>query len=684
MEKAGARIRTSAHCSGLPYALLHSDHPALRESLLALQNLSLRAGLVPALWYRQPVYMKGKPHKAKMEFEGYRQLGLSTLEAHVQEELWLGRCAETLSAGLGNLQDGMGECLTAALLDQETRATLAAQGRPCGDFHSDEREAFDSQSRPEALLALHDRGSIHGRYWLLAAEMMAQTKLWVTADGIASSAFHPGTGMPQGRVLSPIGFCLAQAEKVESIDASPGIGVGLDPPTVALEAYRRFKDGSDADEVDNLEVQAWQSLLAVQPEAWERAMQNASSDAVRLRLLDVASSVRVGARAFVDDSRAKVASRAQCRTTLAAYCRAEQTYQGRLRYGPGKTAIQAEGILDSRQVGQAVFQDSYECLGVWRGTGRAGEKHLRELARVCESTGIQHVSALLRAELGFCMARDCVELATLPAILYGAELCAHLPDFEKTVNRAQEQLARKLLGISGPAPRAVILHEVGWSSRWSTTYRARAAMLWTRINTDSRYSDAARVCAVAADHPGTWSCWVVNWLRDRGIEALGEAAPSLRGAAHAARKRQWSTYNTRLVQPAAAAEDEAWRAQEPQRGYLQAHGTTRWRACDLAEAGAPDRSLRAWAALRVTGGFERTLRGARIPCRLCGAEEETASHLIQRCQRAGRHAAAWAGRLGVELPDASRREEWWLGGCPAADRLAVAELSRHLSDLLCS
>ena len=39
-------------------------------------------------------------------------------------------------------------------------------------------------------------------------------------------------GMPQGRVLSPIGFCLAQAEKVESIDASPGIGVGLDARAV--------------------------------------------------------------------------------------------------------------------------------------------------------------------------------------------------------------------------------------------------------------------------------------------------------------------------------------------------------------------------------------------------------------------------------------------------------------------
>ena len=111
--------------------------------------------------------------------------------------------------GLGHLQDGMGECLVAALLDQETRATLVSQGRPCGDFHSDEREAFDRQSRPEALPALYTRGGVDGRYWLLAEEMMKQTNLWVAADGHASCVFHPSTGMPQGRKLSPTCFCFA-------------------------------------------------------------------------------------------------------------------------------------------------------------------------------------------------------------------------------------------------------------------------------------------------------------------------------------------------------------------------------------------------------------------------------------------------------------------------------------------
>ena len=128
-----------------------------------------------------------------------------------------------------------------------------------------------------------------------------------------------------------------------------------------------------------------------------------------------------------------------------------------------------------------------------------------------------------------------------------------------------------------------------------------------------------------------------------------------------------------------------WRMQEPQRGHLAAHVTTRWRACDLAEAGVPDKHVRAWAALRITGGFDRTLRGARPPCRLCGAEDETASHLIQRCQRARREAATWAGRLGVQLPaDAQQREIWWLGGCTAAERAGVAMLSHHLYEAVCA
>ena len=101
-----------------------------------------------------------------MHDDGCRQLDPSTLEARGQEEPLYGRCSETLVVGLGRLQTGMGECLIAALVDQETRATLASQGRPCGDFHSDEREAFDSQRRPEVFPGLYNRGGVGGRHWL--------------------------------------------------------------------------------------------------------------------------------------------------------------------------------------------------------------------------------------------------------------------------------------------------------------------------------------------------------------------------------------------------------------------------------------------------------------------------------------------------------------------------------------
>ena len=125
----------------------------------------------------------------------------------------------------------------------------------------------------------------------------------------------------------------------------------------------------------------------------------------------------------MDDIRAKVASRAQCQTTFGAFRQAERTFQGCLRYGPGKTAVQATGILDMRQVGQAFFQDSYECFGVWRGTSRPGEKQLFELAGARASTVAQYAAAMVHAELGFRMAWDCIATASLPTITFGAEVC---------------------------------------------------------------------------------------------------------------------------------------------------------------------------------------------------------------------------------------------------------------------
>eukprot|EP00959_Pyramimonas_sp_CCMP1952_P119828 2505423-Pyramimonas_sp.AAC.1 len=211
------RIRLRAQCRGLPYAILHSTHVGVLESLLHLATLSLRLGRLPGLWLVQDNYHSHKDGKPRVDYGGYRVLALCSAEGRFAEELWGGRGRALLQGGLGALQDAGGDSLVSSLLDQEVAAICASQGRPCADVFADEAEAFDSQDRTEALVAMHDRAGITGRQWLLAESMLKDTTVVVAGRGGRTRPFRPRVGMPEGRGLSPAQYSLANADKLEEV-----------------------------------------------------------------------------------------------------------------------------------------------------------------------------------------------------------------------------------------------------------------------------------------------------------------------------------------------------------------------------------------------------------------------------------------------------------------------------------
>ncbi|CAK0874601.1 unnamed protein product, partial [Prorocentrum cordatum] len=81
------RIRLRAQCRGLPYAILHSTHVGVLESLLHLATLSLRLGRPPGLWLVQDNCHSHKDGKPRVDYGGYRVFALCSAEGRFAEEL---------------------------------------------------------------------------------------------------------------------------------------------------------------------------------------------------------------------------------------------------------------------------------------------------------------------------------------------------------------------------------------------------------------------------------------------------------------------------------------------------------------------------------------------------------------------------------------------------------------------
>ena len=90
--------------------------------------------------------------------------------------------------------------------------------------------------------------------------------------------------MPEGK-NSPCEFSLAAAE-VEELADDPDMAIGLDPSAAILTSFHKHRNGLEAPFLDVSEVDMWWQALASGTLPCNSVMASASSDTVRLAILN--------------------------------------------------------------------------------------------------------------------------------------------------------------------------------------------------------------------------------------------------------------------------------------------------------------------------------------------------------------------------------------------------------------
>lgn len=681
-------IDMNASCRSLPYAALCCGSETISGSYLAIANLQLKVATVADLWLEQDKYHKAKPKRSRLDFEGYRELALCEAEGRGLEELWMHRWGPMVRAAWGSRQDGGGDTRISALIDLEVHSIRHALGLPSADLFTDKREAFDTQWPEECLLVLWDRGlpeltdrpHLRSRAYLLADTLMTRNKVTVMRSGLRSRPFTPKVGMPEGKKMSLAQYCLCAAQEVDDLADVPDMGIGVNPAPEVIGAFHKHTNQSDAGILDLGEVDIWWDLLQNNRASWDTAFAHASSDAVRLCLLNRSCTLRVGPRCYVDDIRHKTDSRGHSQMTLEKVWEAEARHRSCLKYG----LVVAHGFPDTRPIGdreRVIFMEAqHTSLGIVRSDTPTPEHHLKEVERKAATTLGMHMMTFRIFDFDWWAVLQCFDTVTKKVALHGAELCIHCPSALCRFDAIQERWGRTLFDLSVRIPRIVLYKELGWIRHLSSDTMGDAAMLYNRILYDKRYVDAARILAEAAEHKGTWTASVRTWMQQTSVRRAAEVCPGIATKLPPAMKFALKRYRKEhLVCRIENAIESPWRHRPLQRAYVDRDFGALWHAKDLMATGIRLSMVQAWAQFRLQGHFTTDPTGSLDRCRLRRRADETAAHLLEDCVSSARCIHTWAmkWRLG-HLSQGGSLHRFVMGSAPWDLRFAAVDLAYRL------
>ena len=634
LQQAYCGIDPSAECRGLPYAALLTPTQAHSDWILSLHMLAYVFALTPDVWTRQNLYHTLKPGRAPNSFMSYRILGLNAAQGRLQEELLL-----QLEPGLwgytGRFQEGRQECLVVVAADVCVANLRQDQGLPFGLCLNDRKEAFDSQWRASMLINLASCVS-HPRSWCLMDELLRTTSLSVVKLGARSKSFSMRVGVVQGRKLSPVEFCVGQ-KNLEDHASRHLVGVGLNPPKVAVEAYHKHKDGKSADKPYDLNEPArlfgWVSDGVM---SWSEAFSSASSDTCRLTLLDLASPVRRSVRSFMDDTRIPVASHghASCALNVLQNVAALEQYM----YKPSKCSVVASGFSQRAPInlqGSAVHYvtDAVQ-LGISLDTRFDGAAHLQLI--MARGPGRMKCLIAELVNLGMPMQALLSSMRTrlTPAVTFGIELVIQIPYAEKHLNGLQAKWMRAALGCL-TVPRVVMMLELGIRDRLSVIAWARALMLRRRARLDPRYAQEEEIFRLAESSTCSWASVVHQKECDLHLPLM---PPGCEGLPTNQLKAKLHYHAQTVVLPALRAlELTAWYNSPKILQYWSLYSSGSWTVADLAPWGISIADAQAWAQLKLQGhlsNFDGS-GGPSVPCSFCNRDDlETTEHLFLSCPRA--------------------------------------------------
>ena len=669
LDEALRGIRVGAGCKGVPYAAIVISHPASRHWHREVQGLALDLGLSISLDTIQDVYHARKSKKPRGEYSSYRTLFLVYAESRLQDEIWCIMAADRQWEAAGTAQFARKNNMVALAADVTGASLRDAAGLPHGMVFLDRKDAFTSSSRAVPLIKLFEKACIGGRLHSIADDRISNAGARVIRRTSHSREVQLMAGFAEGMKISPGLFCLGHSA-LEEDWASNGIGVGLDPPAIAVAAYQLTKDGTDDQPFDKATAEEILMLIMSRELDWVEGMKLAANDTMRLLLLDLASTVRQGLRIMLDDTRCGVSSPGHAEISLSQFD--DVAYRDQYLYNAAKSAITSTGFNHPQPVsmrsGVVRYARSQVALGFKSPDSGVGGEHLSQFAAAASAKF--HATWCAVVTVGLSMEVFLMELdrRVVASACYACELTVHHPQADKVLNRGQAQWLRNTLGLAIGVPRIVMMHEIGTTMRLSSLMRCRALALRMSIRADPRYKEEAKVIALGESVPSSWAYEVARMERSL---TLGQWQPCSAGASRTQLKALAREYKQAVVVPAVRDLIETkWLVSVKNVSYWRTYNQDAWTVKALSQYVEDPRALQAWAQLKLQQFFTSSVGTpfAAPSCVLCGhPAPESAMHLLEECPRALQAMQPFLVRLaalGPVPPCGPLRTSYLLGFAP--------------------
>ena len=405
-------------------------------------------------------------------------------------------------------------------------------------------------------------------------------------------------------------------------------------------------------------------------------MMQATSDDVRIALLNRTASLRIGPSMYIDDQKLKTDSRGHA----AFVCQVAHEASNQ----SGSILLPSKSVIVLKEARQ------YGLIPTTAGQIKVGEQHRglamimhENLSRSAQFQDIErrllfHIlkakAAIVTLGLSFQALVRYATTRSQKSALYTCCVMINATGFTVWINSLQEKAMRRMLGLRRRLPRVILMKELGIDLRWSTQFQMDAVMLYQRLCLNPRNAYALPILEEASKYDATWITAVKNLQTNWEIHTMRSTCDM--EASTSGRKYRIKKFKVEAVKPAVLAWEDRqfWHAQIQ---TVQLHnapiGLT---VTDAAALGVPAVSVQVWAQLRLQGFFSKASDGSNNPgpskCALCGDpnELETAEHLLSACDatatdvESARTAMSAAGR---HLVDGYVWTLFVLGNCPKTD-----------------
>ena len=422
----------------IPTMLLKTQDMVWRCCLLCLLNLVLLCRALPAPWTMAPIAPIPKPLKDLATIEGYRQISLLAPLFKLLDKLLHFRINPVIKSATSLWQFGgcRGADEAAWFLTQLLQHCVSRGRRHIWIAFLDAESAFTRPAPAFILRAFWDAG-VRGTDWLAIHSILGNLKGCLKVGSRLHRAWRVRCGVPQGGALS---LCLFAVILIELYNALQAAGCGV---TVVDEQGCTILVSLIAF-VDDL------ALLADSPEKLQIALDIVAAWARHLRI--------------------------------------------RLNIGPTKSAIMVWG--KGRQPAARTnivlrlgehflpYVSTYKYMGVRIASSGSWFPHFQYMADKVKSKPSEIVAWARRYEVILPVVVRLWELYVHRAVTFGAVICEPTRTDTQTLDRAQRQAGRRILGFRRSVPGPAILADLGWNTFSTDLTFERAAFL-------------GRVCTIA-------------------------------------------------------------------------------------------------------------------------------------------------------------------------------------------